>query len=123
MQAARRWTRHALTSAHAEAAAHRLNFAVNRAYYACFYAASAVLLSAGHRFVKHTGVRAALHQHFVKTGRIAPELGRSYDLLFQRRGQADYAELVTFDDSQVAELVRKAEEFVGAMERLLSPEI
>lgn len=115
--------RDALASAHAEAAAQRFNFAVNRAYYACFYAASAVLLSEGRTFVKHTGVRGALHQHLVKSGRIEPELGRSYDLLFQRRGQADYAEFVTFDEPQVAELVQKAEEFVGAMAHILSPEI
>ncbi|MBN2562960.1 MAG: HEPN domain-containing protein [Phycisphaerae bacterium] len=67
--------RDALASAHSEAAAARLNFAVNRAYYACFYAASAVLLSEGRKFVKHSGVRAALHRHLVKTGRIEPDLG------------------------------------------------
>lgn len=112
-----------LASARAEAAAQRLNFAVNRAYCACFYVASAVLLSEGRTFVKHTGVRAALHQHLVKSGRIDPELGRSYDLLFQRRGEADYAELVTFDEARVAELIRKAEDFVAAMDRFLSPEV
>ena len=111
----------ALASARSEATAGRFNFAVNRAYYACFYAASAVLLSEGRKFVKHSGVRAALHRHLVRTGRIGPDLGQSYDLLFQRRGQADYAELVAFDQPQVAEMIQKAGEFVGAMERILAP--
>jgi uncharacterized protein (UPF0332 family) len=112
--------REALASVRSESAAGRFNFAVNRAYYACFYAASAVLLSEGRKFVKHSGVRAALHRHLVKTGRIEPDLGRCYDLLYQRRGQADYAELVTFDQPQVAEMTRKAGEFVSAMERILA---
>jgi uncharacterized protein (UPF0332 family) len=111
----------ALASARSEATAGRFNFAVNRAYYACFYAASAVLLSEGRKFVKHSGVRAALHRHLVKTGRIGPDLGQSYDLLFQRRGQADYAELVAFDQPQVDEMIQKAAEFVGALERILAP--
>jgi uncharacterized protein (UPF0332 family) len=67
--------RHALAPARSEAAAARFSFAVNRAYYACFYAGSAVLLSEGRKFVKHSGVRAASHRHSVKTGRIAPNRG------------------------------------------------
>jgi uncharacterized protein (UPF0332 family) len=112
--------REALASARSEAAARRFNFGVNRAYYACFYAVSAILLSEGRKFVKHSGVRAALHRHLVKTGRVGLELGEFYDLLFRRRGQADYAELVAFDEPQVAEMIQKAAEFVGAMERILA---
>ncbi|MBE9078957.1 HEPN domain-containing protein [Romeria aff. gracilis LEGE 07310] len=37
----------ALDSARSELQADRLDFAVNRAYYACFYAASAVMLQRG----------------------------------------------------------------------------
>jgi uncharacterized protein (UPF0332 family) len=111
--------RDALASANSELGAGRCNFAVNRAYYACFYAASAVLLSAGQKFVKHSGVRGAVHRHLVKTGRMEPQWGELYDLLFQRRGQADYLELAAFDAAQVAELLQKAEGFVTQMERLV----
>ena len=52
----------AIASADAEFAAGRYSFAVNRAYYACFYALSAVLLSDGQKYGKHSGVRAALHR-------------------------------------------------------------
>ena len=55
----------ALQSARSEAQAGRLDFAVNRAYYACFYAASAVLPRMGKKFVKHSGLRAAVHQDLV----------------------------------------------------------
>lgn len=111
--------RAALDSARSELGAGRLNFAVNRAYYACFYAASAVLLNERHKFVKHAGVRAALHRQLVKTGRISPELGRAYDVLFQRRGQADYGEWASFDPPQVTEFIRNAEEFTAEMVRIL----
>jgi uncharacterized protein (UPF0332 family) len=43
----------ALASAHSEFSAGRTDFAVNRSYYACFYAASAYLLMFGKKFVKH----------------------------------------------------------------------
>jgi uncharacterized protein (UPF0332 family) len=60
----------ALESARSEARSTRMEFAVNRAYYACFYAASAVLLRLGKKFVKHTGLRAAVHQDLVKTTKL-----------------------------------------------------
>ena len=45
----------ALASGRAELDAGRYSFAINRAYYAAFYAVSAVLLSQGRHFVKHAG--------------------------------------------------------------------
>ncbi|TVP69337.1 MAG: HEPN domain-containing protein [Leptolyngbya sp. LCM1.Bin17] len=51
----------ALESAWSEFQAERLDFAANRAYYACFYAASAVMLHRGRQFVKHSGLRGAIH--------------------------------------------------------------
>jgi uncharacterized protein (UPF0332 family) len=110
--------REALASARSEHAAGRGNFAVNRAYYACFYGASAALLGRGRKFVKHSGVRAALHRDLVKPGRIDAEWGRFYDLLFRRRGEADYIALTMFDDAETLELIEKAEGFVAEMERL-----
>jgi uncharacterized protein (UPF0332 family) len=44
------------------------DFAASRAYYAAFYAATALLLRDGLEFSKHGGVIAAIHQRFVKTG-------------------------------------------------------
>jgi uncharacterized protein (UPF0332 family) len=61
----------ALESARAEHAAGRDRFAMNRAYYACFYAASAVLLNEGRHFVKHAGVRAQ------PPGKHRPDIGRT----------------------------------------------
>jgi uncharacterized protein (UPF0332 family) len=84
----------ALASAESELAAGRCNFAANRAYYACFYSASAALLESGSKFLKHSGVRAAVHRDLVKTGRLDPNWGNAYDLAFDMRLSADYRELL-----------------------------
>lgn len=109
----------ALASAEAEYEAGRWSFAVNRAYYACFYALSAVLLADELKFVKHAGVRAGLHRHFVRTGRLDTRWGRFYDRVFENRQRGDYLELVSFDSVQVAELCEEARGFVREMLRLL----
>ena len=111
--------RRALESARAEAAAERYDFAVNRAYYACFYAASALLLRDGRAFAKHTAVRATLHRHYVKTGILSVEWGRFFDRVFENRQQCDYQTMVAFEADQVAELVRLADGFVARIAEIL----
>lgn len=64
--------------------------AVARAYYACFYSACAVLILEDRRFVRHSGVRAAVHKHLVQTERLSSELGAAYDDLMASRHKADY---------------------------------
>ena len=54
----------------------------SRAYYAAFYAASALLLSEGLDTSKHSGVIALIHQHFVKSGKLNKEQGRNLNWLF-----------------------------------------
>ena len=56
-----------LKSARRELDAANYNFAVNRIYYAAFYAASAALLERQLTFKKHSGVRSAFHQQFINT--------------------------------------------------------
>jgi len=110
----------ALDSASAEADAGRFSFSVNRSYYACFYAASAVLLEFGKRFSKHSGVRGALHKELVNTGKLPQEIGRIYDRLFERRQEADYVELVEFTHDDAVRYVTMARQVVAALGRLIS---
>ena len=49
----------------------------SRAYYAAFYAASALLLNEGIDTSKHSGVIALIHQHFVKSGNLAKNRERT----------------------------------------------
>lgn len=47
--------------------------AINRAYYAIFYAANALLATRGLSRSKHSGVVAAFRQHFIRPGLIESE--------------------------------------------------
>ncbi|MBV6394587.1 MAG: hypothetical protein HFACDABA_00153 [Anaerolineales bacterium] len=49
---------------------------VNRAYYAMFYAALAILAAVGEETSKHSGVLALFDRHFVKTGVLPKEMGK-----------------------------------------------
>jgi uncharacterized protein (UPF0332 family) len=108
-----------LDAAYDELKAGRLSFAVNRIYYACFYAVSAVLLQEGFRFKKHSGVRAAFHKNFVKHGLVNRELGEFYDEVFEARQRGDYIELVCFEKEQVEDWHRQAKQFVEAIKSLI----
>ena len=101
-----------LDAAQDEMAANRLSFAVNRIYYACFYAVSAVLLEKNLEFKKHSGVRAAFHKHLIKSGQFRNEYGRLYDELFEARQRGDYIELVTFTKQQVEEWLSRTKYFL-----------
>jgi len=91
-----------------------VNTFVNRLYYACFYAVSALLLLEGKSSSKHSGVRALFHQGFVRTGVFSKDSGQFYDRLFDNRQKADYADLVAFEDKDVAPWLPQAREFVSA---------
>jgi uncharacterized protein (UPF0332 family) len=94
---------------------------VNRLYYACFYAMSALLLTRGFATSKHTNVRALLHREFIRAGIIPLEYGQLFDLLFNNRQKGDYSDLVVFRAEQVREWLEQAREFVEYVSGLLSP--
>lgn len=109
----------ALESARSELRAGRLDFSVNRAYYACFYAASAVLLKEGKKFVKHSGLRGSVHRDLVKSGLLDPKWGKVFDRVFENRQSADYVAMWDFDLEQVREMLKETDGFVQQMEQLL----
>lgn len=82
-----------LRAARRELAARAYTFAINRAYYALFYAVSALLLEEGRRFTKHSGVRAAFNEEIVKPGRLSRGHGDLHNQLFRDRQEGDYVGL------------------------------
>ncbi len=52
--------------------------AINRAYYAIFYAANALLSTKKLARSKHSGVLSAFRQHFIRTGLLSVELSEIY---------------------------------------------
>jgi uncharacterized protein (UPF0332 family) len=78
--------------------------AVNRLYYAAFYAATAMLQVRGATYGKHSALRVALHRDLVKTGVIPKETGECFDRLFEDRQSGDYVPATTFQAEDVARL-------------------
>ena len=98
--------------------ARRWRSSINRAYYAAFYAASAVLLKQGRHFVKQPGVQTALHRDLVHTRLLAQEHGDAYDELFKLRLIADYT-VTGIDADQATRSLHQAQAIVAEMRRLL----
>ena len=102
-----------LEEAHILADSGRWNACVNRLYYACFYAISALLVRDGLSSSKHAGVRSLFNRQYVKSGKIPKDLASIYNDLFERRQEGDYIDYVTFQESQVLPWISKAEALVG----------
>lgn len=64
--------------------------AASRAYYAAFYAVSALFAMEGREYVKHSAVHTAVHRDLVKTGRWPSALGQDYSQLLRLRETGDY---------------------------------
>lgn len=94
------------------------NAAVNRLYYACYYAAVALLLSREIETFTHNGVKTQLSMHFVRTGLLSIEHSTTFGLLFDKRHSSDYSDFA-YCDAGLVELLRpRAEAFIDAVERL-----
>lgn len=89
--------------------------AVNRAYYAMFYALLGLLATRQLVSSKHSGAIALFDREFVKTGIFPPELSRLLHLAFQRRQRHDYADIEQPDGQIANESIRDAQRFVEAI--------
>lgn len=86
--------------------------AVNRAYYAIFYAANALLATKKLARSKHSGVLAAFRQYFIKTRILASELSEIYGQVMDDRQEGDY-EIITATSKEDAEIdILQARNFV-----------
>ena len=92
----------------------------SRAYYAAFYAASALLLNEGLDTSKHSGVIALIHQHFVKNGKLSKEQGRNLNWLFELRSVGDYGVSLHVAQMDAQRAIDIAEDFFVAVKTLLS---
>ena len=101
-----------LENARILAKADRWNTCVNRLYYACFYAVSALLATKGLASSKHSGIRSLFNRNYVKTGIVSKDLATIYNDLFERRQESDYVDFVDFQKPQVEPWISKAESFI-----------
>ncbi len=94
--------------------------AVSRAYYAIFHAASALVASIGRSARTHEGLRALVGEHFIRTGLLAPEHGRTLSRIAGDRNDADYNVAAVFTRADVDEDIARATTFVEAVARLVA---
>ncbi len=98
----------------------RYRAAVNRAYYACFYTALALLAQEGIDTKTHSGVKSMLGLHFVRTGRLPVRVQRIYSVLMDSRGEGDYDDFVYFDHNDAAEHIAMAAEFMEKVNSIIN---
>lgn len=87
--------------------------AVSRAYYACFYAISYLLLQEGVETRTHKQLAIEFRKRFIKTGKLEKKFSRTLDRLFNARMISDYDATIDMDKIEVNSLIELSEEFVS----------
>ncbi len=95
------------------------NTAINRMYYACFYAVGALLIKHGVETASHSGTRQKFGQLFILTGKISKDLGKHYSELFEKRQKGDYNDFFDFDKETVLMLYKPSQDFIKTIEKLI----
>jgi len=109
----------ALASAELEVNAGHTGFAVNRLYYACFYAVTALLLRDGKQFARHSAVKSEFVRSYVKPGQVDARWNKFYQKLCDDRQEGDYVPTVTFEKSDVSARLHQAREFIDLIRGLI----
>jgi uncharacterized protein (UPF0332 family) len=110
----------ALASAELELKAEHTNFAVNRLYYACFYAVTALLLRDGKQFARHSAVKSEFVRSYIKTGQIDAKWNGFYQELFDDRQEGDYIPTAIFEQADVSSRLQKTNEFIALIRGLIA---
>lgn len=93
--------------------------AINRMYYACFYAVIALLLKYDISTQTHQGARAMLGLHFVSKDILSKEDGKTFHDLFEKRHSGDYDDFVFCDQEMIDELYPRAVKLIDDIKELL----
>jgi uncharacterized protein (UPF0332 family) len=76
----------------------RYNLAINRLYYACYYAISALLLANKIECNTHKGLKSMFNLHFITTGKIDKIHSQTLSTLFGYRQAGDYDDFIEFNE-------------------------
>jgi len=108
-------SREALEAAQTAAEANQWRTCANRLYYACFYAANALLEDHEYTPKTHAGVRTLFNKHFVRPGVIPQEPAALYNELFDYRHKSDYDVFFEPEPTQLLNWIPETEAFIGAI--------
>ncbi len=96
------------------------NTAINRLYYACYYAVIALLINKEIKATTHSGVRQMFGLHFIKTGKIEKGLGKFYSDIFDMRQSGAYEDYIEFTKDDVLDLLPPANNLISCIEIILN---
>ena len=88
------------------------NSVVNRLYYACFYAVTALLLNKDISTKTHAGTISQFSEAFVRTGIIPPTDLRIYSKLMNWRSKGDYGDMYDFEEEDILPIMEPTKEFI-----------
>lgn len=92
--------------------------AVNRAYYAVFYAMKS-LLALEKAFPKtHEGVKMLFNLRFIKTNKLPAEFGQKIEELYKKRLDADYEDFIEVTRKDAVYSLKLAKEIVNKIIKL-----
>lgn len=97
-----------------------LSTAVNRLYYACYYAVIALLVKNEISATTHNGVRQMFGLHFVKNGLIEREIAKFFTDIFDKRQTGDYDDFVEFSIEEVNGFIEPANQLISKIEILIN---
>ena len=95
------------------------NSVINRLYYSCFYAITALLYKHDINAKSHSGIKHQFGLHFVKTGIIDKSVAEIFVDLFDYRQAGDYADFVDFDKEKTLPLIPRTENLLIKIENLI----
>ena len=98
------------------------NAAVNRLYYACYYATEALLLKNKIEAKSHAGVKAMLGLHFVSKGLIPVNIGKILSTLYEKRQSGDYDDFIYCDKEMTDDLTVQAQTYIDSLCQLIRGE-
>ncbi|OQX52660.1 MAG: hypothetical protein B5M53_08040 [Candidatus Cloacimonas sp. 4484_209] len=97
----------------------RLRSATNRAYYAMFDAATAILVRLDVKCKSHKGVLNQFSQYVVKSGLVDKELGKNLQRAYDMRQKSDYDFFAIITEEDAEKIVKNAEEFINEIKRIM----
>ncbi len=88
------------------------NSAINRLYYAAYYAISALLVQQEIVTKTHSGVKTQFFLHYIKSGKIKLELGKVFSDLFDSRQKGDYGDFFDFKEEDLKSILAPTKELI-----------
>ena len=96
-----------------------VRYAVSDLYYAMFHCATALLVTKGLHFSKHSAVVSGFAREFTLPGIMPQELHKNFHRAFEIRNECDYARHTQITEEDFATMLVQAEEFIALTEAYL----